>query len=163
MATWHPEYSPSLTSANPPWKRICPAYKSSCRRMYEEGTILHVRHILERSRKPHRQSSRSRHECARACTWALSCNCSDHDKLLKSRTWSRKSMNSWASLPQRFLASAILDGEVKRDWTSERHSLNAISVDLIFVQNRSSEVSSSGWSICWGRRKGIVVSGGLDS
>ena len=69
------------------------------------------------------------------CIGALSCNYNDRNKLLELRTWSRKSMNFWASLPQRLLASAILDGEVKRDWTSERHSLDVISVELIVVQN----------------------------
>ena len=68
---------------------------------------------------------------------AISYNYNDYGKYwaLKSRTWSRKSMNFWASLPQRLLASVILDGEVKSDWTSERHSLDVISVERILVQN----------------------------
>ena len=96
---------------------------------------------------------------------AISYNYIDYGKYwaLKSRTWSRKSMNFWASLPQRLLASVILDGEVKSDWTSERHSLDVISVERILVQNRLSEVSSSGWSTCRGRRGGVIAPGGPDS
>ena len=68
-------------------------------------------------------------------------------------------MNCWASLPPRLLASVILDGEVKSDRTSERHSLGVSSAERIFVQNRSSVVSSSGWSTCWGRRGGGIAGG----
>ena len=94
------------------------------------------------------------------CIGALSSDYNDHDKLLKPRTWSRKSMNFWASLPPRLLASAILDGEVKRDRTSERHSFDVISAESVVVQNRSSEVSSSGWCTCRGQRRGVIGSGG---
>ena len=72
-------------------------------------------------------------------------------------------MNFWASVPQRLLASVILDGEVKSDRASERHSLGVSSSEWIFVQNRSSVVSSSGWSTCWGGRGGGIAPGGPDS
>lgn len=40
----------------------------------------------------------------------------------------------WASFPRKFLTAVILDGQLKRDRTSERHSSEVISIEYMFVQ-----------------------------
>jgi len=48
-------------------------------------------------------------------------------------------MNIWASSPRRFLAWVILDGQFKRDRTSERHSSKITSIEQILAEDSVSK------------------------
>ena len=66
-ATRRPKYSPSLTSAGPPWYRTSPTRMRSHLRTYEVGIMLRALQILERSRKLRRRSLLSRDDRVRTC------------------------------------------------------------------------------------------------
>lgn len=86
--------------------------------------ILWALQILERSRKPRCRNLSSRRNCGRACVWpSRSLKHERHN----SHTRSRNSTNVSAWLPWRLLTAETLEGQLKRDRTSERHSLEVTS------------------------------------
>lgn len=90
---------------------------------------------MERSRKPRCRSLSSKSNPSRTCARHLKLLGYEKQRLL---TRSRKSTILWASFPWKLLAIVILVGQLKRDWTLERHSFEEISDVQRLIQNRVS-------------------------
>jgi len=104
---------------------------SSRRRIYEAGIILWALQIFESSSKLRCRNLSSSCDRTRTCFRRLELQ---KYNTRSSLTWSRKFMNVWASFLRKLLATVIFTGQLKRDWTSDRHSLEVISIEYMSVQ-----------------------------
>src|SRR5579872_3692209 len=95
-------------------------------RMYEAGRMLWALQILESNSKLHCRNLISRDARERTCARRVE-RLNKGTRLIRQLlTRSRKSINICASFISRFLVAAILDGELRIDLTSERHSFEVI-------------------------------------